>query len=78
MVEHRLVCLALERAKELRDEAVREHRVRELLGEGPGLARYYAPLLDWLGHKLVEVGLNLRAKYGSLDTLVSEPAGELQ
>ena len=67
MLPDRAVWLAHERVDEMLAAAARETRTRELLGERRPCAPRYAPLLDRLGHTLIEVGLNLRARYGRFE-----------
>jgi hypothetical protein len=58
---------AQERAKDMLREAIAEQRTRELLDERRPTIRFYAPLLDWLGHILISAGLHLRSRYSRLE-----------
>jgi hypothetical protein len=60
------VWAALDSAKDTLRAAEEAHRVRQLLGE-PRRRPTYAPLLDRLGHHLIALGLDLRARYGQLE-----------
>ncbi len=61
------VVFAEERMKDLQRDAAEARRARQVVAADSLWFRLYAPALDWLGHMLIETGLNLRARYGCLE-----------
>ena len=67
MLNQWTIMLAHERTQDLVKEAAHEGRLRDLLRETDDRTPFYAPVLDHLGHLLIEAGLNLRSRYGRLE-----------